>query len=149
MVTMKNETKHDKETVLFICTHNSARSQMAEGILNSLNGECYYAHSAGTDPGTLSPYAIKALMEIGIDISNHQSKSLKEFEGVEFDRVITVCGGEGEACPFFPGGKEYIHKSFEDPNDVTGTEKDKLDAFKRIRDEIKEWIIETFEVNKC
>lgn len=133
-----------KEKVLFICNHNSARSQMAEGLLKSLYGEYYDVYSAGSNPSTVSPYAIKVLGELDIDISKHQSKGLNKFEGHEFDQVITVCGGEGSACPFFPGGKKYIHKSFEDPIEVIGTEKDKLDAFRRIRDEIKEWIMETF-----
>lgn len=137
----------NKKTVLFICNHNSARSPMAEGLLRSLCGEQYEVCSAGSNPRDVNPYAVKVLAELGVDISHHRSKSLLEFEGVEFDYVVTVCGGEGNACPFFPGGNTYIHESFEDPVAVDGTDSLKMDAFRRIRDEIKEWIKETFEVS--
>jgi arsenate reductase (thioredoxin) len=133
-----------KERVLFLCNHNSARSQMAEGFLKSLYGEHYEAYSAGSNPGSVNPYAVKVMEEVGVDISEHRSKSLQEFEGLEFDYVVTVCGGEGEVCPFFPGGKTYLHESFEDPVAVDGTDHEKADAFRKIRDEIKEWIKETF-----
>jgi arsenate reductase (thioredoxin) len=133
-----------KEKVLFICNHNSARSQMAEGLLKSLYGEFYDVYSAGSNPSNLSPYAVKVMAEIGIDIFDYGSKSLKEFEGVTFDYVVTVCSGEGEICPFFPGGKNYLHKSFEDPAAFTGTENNKINAFRRIRDKIRDWIKETF-----
>lgn len=134
-----------KEKVLFLCNHNSARSQMAEGILKSSYGEYYDVYSAGSNPSTVNPYAVKVLEELNVDISHNRSKSLKEFEGYQFDYVVTVCGGEGEVCPFFPGGKNYLHKSFEDPTTVDGSDHEKTDAFRRIRDEIKEWIIETFK----
>ncbi|HII84670.1 MAG TPA: arsenate reductase ArsC [Methanobacterium subterraneum] len=137
----------NKSTVLFICNHNSARSQMAEGLLRSLCGEQYEAYSAGSNPCDVNPYAVKVLAELGVDISHHRSKSLLEFEGVEFDYVVTVCGGEGVACPFFPGGKIYIHEPFEDPVAVDGSDSEKTYAFRRVRDEIKEWIEETFEVS--
>lgn len=139
----------NKKTVLFICNHNSARSQMAEGLLKSLHGEYYEVCSAGSNPNDVNPYAVKVLAELGVDISHHRSKSLQEFEGVEFDYVVTVCGGEGETCPFFHGGNTYIHESFDDPVAVRGTDHQKTRAFRRIRDEIKEWIKETFEVKKC
>ncbi|MGZ7068309.1 MAG: arsenate reductase ArsC, partial [Methanobacterium sp.] len=90
-----------KERILFICTNNSARSQMAEGYLKRKYGEYYDVYSAGTEPTTVNPYAIKVMKEIDIDISNNRSKSLEEFEGVEFYHVITVCGGVSQACPFF------------------------------------------------
>ena len=90
-----------KKKVLFICTHNSARSQMAEGILRTLYGDRYEAYSAGTQPTKVNPYAIKVMSEIGIDISNHRSKSAEEFRGKEFDYVVTVCDNVKEACPFF------------------------------------------------
>jgi arsenate reductase len=135
-----------KEKVLIICYHNSARSQMAEGLLKSLYGGYYNVYSAGSNPTTVNPYAIKVLAEIGVDISKNRSKSLKEFEGFEFDYVITVCCGEGQACPFFPGGNNYLHESFEDPAEVNGTDHDKTDAFRRTRDEIKVWIEKTFKV---
>jgi len=120
---------------------------MAEGLLRSLCGEQYETCSAGSNPRDVNPYAVKVLAELGVDISHHRSKSLMEFEGVEFDYVVTVCGGEGDACPFFHGGKIYIHESFEDPVAVDGTDSEKTYAFRRIRDEIKEWIEETFEVS--
>lgn len=134
----------NKKTVLFICNHNSARSQIAEGLLRSLCGEQYEACSAGNNPGDVNPYAVKVLAELGVDISHHRSKCLQEFEGMEFDYVVTVCGGEGEACPFFPGGRNYLHKAFEDPVTVDGTNVEKCEAFRKIRDEIKEWIKESF-----
>lgn len=133
-----------KEKVLFICKNNSARSQMAEGLLKFLYGEFYDVFSAGSDPKSISSYAVKVMAEIGIDISNNRSKSLKEFEGVKFDYVVTVCGVEGEVCPFFPGGKNYIQKSFEDPATYIGTENEKIKAFRMIRNEIRNWIKETF-----
>ena len=133
-----------REKVLFICNHNSARSQIAEGLLKSLYGEYYDVYSAGSNPSILNPYAIKVMAEVGIDISEYRSKILKELQSVEFDYVITLCGGEGETCPFFPGGKTYLHRSFEDPTAVDGTDDDKTDAFRRIKDEIRDWIKETF-----
>lgn len=141
-VKMKNQKT--KERVLFICKNNSARSQMAEGILKSLYGENFDVYSAGSNPGSVNLYAVKVLEEVGIDISHNRSKSLKEFDGIAFDYVVTVCGGEGEACPFFHGGKTYLHESFEDPSAVDGTDHEKTDAFRKIRDEIKEWIKVTF-----
>jgi len=135
-----------KEKVLIICNHNSARSQMAEGLLKSLYGEYYDVYSAGSNPTSVNPNAIIVLAEIGVDISENRSKSLKEFEGFVFDYVVTVCGGEGQACPFFPGGNNYLHESFEDPAEVSGSDYEKTDAFRRTRDEIKLWIEKTFKV---
>jgi arsenate reductase len=134
-----------KEKILFICTNNSARSQMAEGYLKHRYGEYYDVYSAGTAPTTVNPYAIKVMGEIGIDISNHYSKSLKEFEGMEFDQVITVCGGTDQACPFFPGGKIHTHQGFKDPAAFQGTENNKIKAFRKSRDEIISWIDEEFK----
>ena len=139
------ESPKTKEKVLFICNRNAARSQIAEGLLRSLYGKYYNVYSAGNDPSTLSHYAVKVMAEIGVDISKHRSKSLKEFEGAEFDYVVTVCSNDGQACPYFPGGKNYLHNSFEDPAGVKGTEIDKLKVFRKIRDEIREWIEETFK----
>lgn len=136
-----------KKTVLFICKHNSVRSQMAEGLLNSLYGEYYDVYSAGSNPTILNPYAVKVLEEAGIDISDNHSKSLKKFEGFKFDYVVTVCGEEDDACPFFPGGKNYLHESFLDPSKVDGTDNEKTNAFRKIRDEIKVWIKVTFRVD--
>lgn len=137
-----------KKKVLFICTHNSARSQMAEGILRTLYGDRYEAYSAGTQPTKVNPYAIKVMSEIGIDISNHRSKSVEEFRGKEFDYVVTVCDNAKEACPFFPGGKTYLHKGFKDPSEFKGNENEIVAEFQRVRDEIKRWIEETFG-EKC
>ena len=137
-----------KKKVLFICTHNSARSQMAEGILRTLYGDRYEAYSAGTQPTKVNPYAIKVMSEIGIDISNHRSKSAEEFRGKEFDYVVTVCDNAKEACPFFPGGKTYLHKGFKDPSEFKGNENEIVAEFRRVRDEIKRWIEETFG-EKC
>ncbi len=139
-------TEKLKDKVLIICNHNSARSQIAEGLLKSLYGEYYDVYSAGSDPTTVNPYAIKVLAEIGVDISKNRSKSLKEFDGLEFDYVVTVCGGEGQACPFFSGGKTYLHESFEDPAEVKGTDNEKTNAFRKTREEIKWWIEKTFKV---
>lgn len=128
-----------KKRVLFICTHNSARSQMAEAFLNSHYGDRYEAHSAGTEPKTVNPYAIKVMGEIGIDITNHRSKSISEFRDENFDYVVTVCDHAKESCPFFPGEK-IIHKRFEDPSEFKGTEEEILVKTRRVRDEISSWI---------
>ena len=109
-----------KQKVLFICTHNSARSQMAEGLLNALYGDRYEAYSAGTQPTEVNPYAIKVMAEMGIDISKHRSKSVEEFRGKKFDYVVTVCDHAKETCPFFPGGEKYLHQGFKDPSDLRG-----------------------------
>ncbi len=137
-----------KKKILFICTHNSARSQMAEGILNHLYGDIYEAYSAGTYPLGVNPLTVKVMHEIGIDISHHRSKSVEEFKNMEFDYIITVCDSSKEKCPYFPGGKKYIHKSFKDPSDIGINEEEKIEAFRKVRDEIKEWIEETFGKGK-
>ena len=139
-------TQKLREKVLIICNHNSSRSQITEGLLKSLYSEYYEVYSAGNNPTTVNSYAINVLEEIGVDISKNRSKSLKEFEGLEFDYVVTVCGGEGQTCPFFSGGKYYIHKSFEDPAEVDGTIHDKIVAFRRTRDDIKLWLEKTFQI---
>lgn len=120
---------------------------MAEGILKSLYGEKYEVYSAGTDPTNINPFAIEVMEEIGIDISKNRSKSIKEFLNMEFDLVVTVCDSAKESCPFFPGGKRYIHKSFEDPSQFKGEEIETLAVFRRVRDEIKDWIEKTFGEN--
>lgn len=134
----------EKKKVFFICTHNSARSQMAEGIMNSLYGDKFVAFSAGTEPRSINPFAMEALKEIGIDISHHRSKSIDEFKGENFDYVVTVCDNAKEKCPYFPGGKKYLHRGFMDPTNVEGTPEEKLEAFRRVRDEILNWIRECF-----
>lgn len=138
----------ERKRVLFICTHNSARSQMAEGIMNALFGDKFIAFSAGTDPKGVNPLAIEVLKEMGIDISHHRSKSIEEFRGESFDYVVTVCDNAKENCPFFPGGKKYIHRGFFDPASVEGTYEEKLNAFRKVRDEILNWIKTYFIENK-
>ncbi len=129
--------------VLFICRHNSARSQMAEGFLNARYGDQYEGYSAGLKPSKVNAYAIKVMSEVGIDISKHRSKSIEEFYGKKFDYVVTVCDHTKEACSFFPG-KRIIHKSFQDPSKFLGTEDQMLEQVRRVRDKIKDWIEKTF-----
>ncbi len=131
-----------KRAVLFLCTHNSARSQMAEGLLRAMKGEGYEGFSAGLDPTQVDPDAIKAMAELGIDISGQRSKGMDEFHGIKFDVVAAVCDSAREACPFFPGAKERIHRSFDDPAACVGEAR--LAAFRRVRAEIKDWIAESF-----
>lgn len=108
-----------KKTVPFICTHDSARSQMAEGLLNALYGDRYYAYSTGIQPAEVNPYAIRVMGETGLDISTHRSKSIEEFRGKTFDYVVTVCDQAREACPFFQEIK--FHRSFPDPSTFKGS----------------------------
>jgi arsenate reductase len=129
----------NRKKILFICTHNSARSQMAEGLLNSLYGDQFIAFSAGTEPSELNPFAVRVMDEIGIDISSYRAKGLDRFKDELFDYVITVCDHAKETCPFFPHGK-MIHQAFADPSLVRGSDEKILDAFRKSRDEIKEWI---------
>ena len=132
-----------QKKVLFICTHNSARSQMAEAFLNKLYGDKYEAYSAGIEPKDINPYVVKAMVEIGIDISRQRSKSIREFWGQNFDYVVTVCDHAKENCPFFPS-ENVIHKNFEDPAEFRGSEKEIMRKVRQVRDEIKEWIQKTF-----
>jgi arsenate reductase len=131
-----------KPRVLFVCTNNSARSQMAEGLLRHLYGDRYEVFSAGTLPTEVHPLAIRAMAERGVDISGQRSKSLNELRGQEFDLVVTVCDQAKEACPFFPGGGERLHQSFPDPAAAAGTEEDRLCAFREVREMIEAWIEE-------
>ena len=126
-----------KQRVLILCTGNSARSQMGEGLLRDLAGEEFEVASAGVDPSRVRPEAIEAMREIGIDISNHRSKSVDEFNGQEFDYVITVCDNAREQCPVFPGTTKRLHWSFEDPAAMQGSEAERMAVFRRVRDEIK------------
>jgi len=136
--------KADRKKILFICTHNSARSQMAEGLLNHFYKEGYEAYSAGTHPSSVNPYVFTAMNEIGIDLSNHYSKSIDEFKDEKFDLVVTVCDNARETCPYFPGGQQYIHKSFPDPSSLEGDEETIIQGVKKIRDEIKSWLDKAF-----
>lgn len=126
-----------KQRVLFICTHNSARSQMAEGLLRALGGEQFEAYSAGTEATHVRPLAIRAMTELGIDISGQQSKTLDRYLREPFDKVITVCDSAAEACPIFPGAKEQIHWSFPDPSKATGSEEEQLAVYRSVRDAIR------------
>ncbi len=131
------------KTVLFLCTHNSARSQMAEAFLNSLCGDRFEAKSAGITPTQINPYVVKAMAEVGIDLSASRSKSIREFQGKPFDYAVTVCDAAREACPFFPGQVE-ISKSFPDPSTFRGSEEEILQKVRVVRDEIKAWVESTF-----
>jgi arsenate reductase (thioredoxin) len=124
--------------VLILCTGNSARSQMAEGLLRHDGGDRVEVFSAGTKPSRVRPEAIEVMRELGIDISGHRSKSVDEFSGQEFDYVITVCDNANESCPVFPGRTRRIHWGFEDPAAVEGDEATRVALFRRVRDEIRE-----------
>jgi len=137
-----------KTSVLFICTHNSARSQMAEGLVNALYGDRFEAFSAGTEPSEVQPAAIKVMAEIGIDISSHRSKSADEFTDQRFDHIVMVCDDAARDCPFFPGGRNYIHHALKDPAACKGTDEEVLTCFRRSRDEIRQWIEEIFIKNR-
>ena len=131
-----------KQRVLFICTHNSARSQMAEGWLRQLAGDRFEVHSAGTEATVVRPLAIKAMAEVGVDISPQSSKTLDRYLQEPWDDVITVCDQANEACPYFPGGKQRLHWSFPDPSRATGTNAEKLAVFRQVRDAIRACIEE-------
>ena len=131
------------KTVLFICTHNSARSQMAEGFLNALLEDRYEGYSAGITPTKVNPHVVEAMAEVGIDISKHRSKSIEEFRGKNFDYVVTVCDAAREACPFFPG-EVILHKEFRDPSEFKGAGEEIMSEVRQVRDGIKAWILETF-----
>ena len=124
--------------VLILCTGNSARSQMAEGLLRHMAGDVYEVASAGVSPSRVRPEAIEAMREIGIDISQHRSKSVDEFTNQKIDYVITVCDNAREHCPIFPGESKQIHWSFDDPAAAEGDEVARLAVFRRVRDEISE-----------
>jgi len=154
-----------KITVLFLCQHNSARSQMAEGLLRHLYGDRYEVFSAGSTPSQVNPHAIKALAEIGVDISNQRSKSIDEFRNRSMDLVVSVCKSSATImCPFcsspligdrpkiidevLPEARRYLDHPFNDPSDVEGTDEEKLAAFRKSRDEIKKWVLEYFSDNR-
>ncbi len=122
--------------ILFLCTQNACRSQMAEGIANKLLQGKVEAFSAGTSPAGVHPLAVKALKEIGIDISSARSKHIDEFRGQAFDLVVTLCGGAAETCPFWPGQGRRIHFGLEDPASVSGSEEERLESFRKVRDRI-------------
>ena len=123
--------------VLFLCTHNSARSQIAEGLLRYLAGDRFEAYSAGTEATRVRPLAIRAMEEIGIDISSQESKTLDRYLSEPFDYVITVCDEANEACPFFPGASTRLHWSLTDPSQAEGSQQERLAVFRRVRDELR------------
>ena len=128
----------NKQRVLFLCTGNSCRSHMAEGLLRFLAGDRFDVVSAGAKPtGKIHPFAIEAMRESGIDISKHESKSVDVFTGKNFDYAVTVCDNAREACPHFQGAKQQLHWSFEDPAQVTGNDEQRMRVFRRVRDEIR------------
>jgi len=128
----------EKARVLFLCTHNSARSQIAEGLLRHLAGDRFEAFSAGTEATHVRPLAIRAMDEIGVDISGQESKTLERYLSEPFDYVITVCDDANEACPFFSGGRNRLHWSLPDPSAAEGTEEERLAIFRSVRDQLKD-----------
>jgi arsenate reductase len=133
-----------KKKVLFICTHNAARSQMAEGYMNAKYGDRYEVFSAGTEVTRVHPMAIEVMKEIGIDISGHRSKLIDELFGKRIETVVTVCDSAQKACPFFPGAKNVIHQSFPDPSGFQGSDEEVRAGFRKVRDEIIRRIDGTF-----
>lgn len=137
---------NDKKRVLILCTGNSARSQMAEGLLRHDTGERFDVESAGTKPSSVRSEAIAAMRELGIDISGHRSKSVAEFDGQHFDYVITVCDSARETCPVFFGSAKRLHRSFEDPPaESVGSEESRLVIFRRVRDELRRYLADFAE----
>ncbi|NJD90279.1 MAG: arsenate reductase ArsC [Geobacter sp.] len=127
-----------KKRILFLCTHNSCRSQMAEGLINHYLGDRFHAFSAGTEATRVNPLAALVLEELGIDTSPLYSKTLDAFSGQSFDHVITLCGSANEQCPLFFGGVQRSHIGFDDPSRLPGSPEELLPEFRRVRDEIKE-----------
>lgn len=126
-----------KKRILFLCTHNSCRSQMAEGLVNHFLGDRFQAFSAGTEATRVNPLAARVMSELGIDLAAHRSKKLDEFAGEKFDYVITLCGDANEKCPLFFGGVERVHLGFDDPSRLSGRDEVVLPEYRRVRDEIK------------
>jgi arsenate reductase (thioredoxin) len=133
---------NDRERVLILCTGNSARSQMAEGLLRNDAGERFEVESAGTKPSSVRSEAIAAMRELGIDISRQRSKHVAEFEGQRFDYVITVCDSAKDVCPVFFGAAERLHRSFDDPAALNGSKEEHLSLFRRVRDELRTYLAE-------
>lgn len=129
-----------KKRILILCTGNSARSQMAEGLLRHDAGDRFEVFSAGTKPSQVRPEAIAAMKELGIDISGHRSKSVDEFNGEQFDYVLTVCDNAKESCPIFSGQSVAVHHNFEDPAVLQGSDEERLALFRRVRDEIRKYL---------
>jgi arsenate reductase len=148
-----NSGDREKKKVLFLCTHNSARSQMAEGLLRAMYPDRYEVYSAGVAATFVDPRAVRAMAEIGIDISAQRSKTAQEFHDTIFDLAVTICDSAKQACPIcstqlqkpgkYPRAREVIHRSFADPAATAGSVEEQLLAFRRVRDEIREWISQT------
>ncbi|MBL8173904.1 MAG: arsenate reductase ArsC [Bryobacterales bacterium] len=134
------ESSNRPPRVLILCTANSARSQMAEGLLRHDFGDRFLVESAGSKPGVVRPEAIAALAEIGIDITHHRSKHVDQFAGQSFDWVITVCDHARDVCPVFPAATRMVHHAFPDPAAADGDEHARLDAFRAVRDQIRQWL---------
>lgn len=130
--------------VLFICTHNAARSPMAEALANHLLGDRLQAKSAGSKPGTLVPQAVQAMAEVGIDMSGHRPRSLKELKGERFDFAVTLCKDTEDICPFYPDADQYLHHGVNDPPGIDGTEEERLEAYRHMREDIKGFLLMTF-----
>ncbi|MGH7884465.1 MAG: arsenate reductase ArsC [Thermodesulfobacteriota bacterium] len=133
-----------KKSILFLCTHNSARSQIAEALINRFFSDKYEAYSAGTKPTKLNPFAVKSMSEIGVGIESHYSKTVEEFERRHFNYVVTVCDNAREGCPVYQNTEMVLHKSFEDPSFFEGDDEQKFEKFNAVRDEIKKWLENTF-----
>lgn len=134
----------ERKKILILCTGNSARSQMAEGLLKHITQNEYDINSAGIKPSVVRPEAIKVLAEIGVDISANRSKSVDEFVTEIIDFVLTVCDNAKENCPYFPAKTKLIHHSFEDPAEISGDEETRIAAFRKVRDQIKEYFEKDF-----
>ncbi len=134
-------TAGEKARILFLCTHNSARSQMAEGLLRHFAGDRFEAASAGTEATYVRPEAISVMAELGIDVSGQESKTLDRYLGEPFDYVVTVCDEANEACPFFQGAKKRLHWSLPDPSRADGTEEERLAAFRSVRDRLRDLMV--------
>ena len=132
----------NKRRVLFLCTHNSPRSQMAEGFLRSLAGDRFEVASAGTEATRVHPLAVRAMAEVGIDIGGHTSKVVDKFVEQPWDYVITVCDDANEACPVFPKKSSRLHWSFQDPSQASGTEDQRFDVFRRVRDQVNARLVD-------
>ena len=131
------EVSRGRARVLFLCTHNSARSQMAEGLLRSMAGDRFEAYSAGTEATHVRPLAVRAMDEVGVDISGQESETLDRYLDEPFEYVVTVCDDANESCPVFPGAANRLHWSFEDPSKAGGSEDERLKVFRRVREEIR------------
>ena len=134
-----------KLRVLFLCTHNACRSQMAEALLRLRYGGTFEAFSAGSQPSEVNPNAITVMEELGVDITTQSSEHLQTYLDQPFDAVVTTCDNAKTSCPVFPGARRVIHHSFADPSTATGSEAEILESFREVRDAMDEWIVATFE----